>query len=166
MEALTQDFFKLWEDEIAAYQEVALVLEEQKNTLMKWNIKEFQDVTQKAAMKISHAHTITDKRNDLMESMFLLKNVEPDKTSLRNLDTIFEEEEIKEKARIFFKVFSNTLRKIDSLSNENKELIRTGLELVGDNLELIADIIDKDRVYSRVGIINQSRTSLLINKRV
>ena len=166
MEALTQDFFKLWEDEIAAYQEVALVLDEQKNTLMKWNIKEFQNVTQRAAMAISHAHTITDRRNDLMESIFLLKDIESGKTSLKNLDSIFDEEEIKEKSRIFFKVFSNTLRKIDSLSNENKELIRTGLELVGDNLELIADIIDRDRVYSRVGIVNQTRTSLLINKRV
>jgi ribosomal protein S24E len=166
MEALTQDFFKLWEDEIAAYQEVALVLDEQKNTLMKWNIKEFQSVTQKAAMTISHAHLITDRRNELMESLFLVKNIDSEKISLKNLDTIFDEEEIKEKTRIFFKVFSNTLRKIDSLSNENKELIRTGLELVGDNLELIADIIDRDRVYSRVGIINQSRTSLLINKRV
>lgn len=166
MKALIKDFFELWENEIAAYQEVALALDEQKNTLMKWNIKEFQNITQKAAMTISHAHTITDRRNDLMESMFFIKKIDSTKVSLKNLDTIFEEEEIKEKSRIFFKVFSNTLRKIDNLSNENKELIRTGLELVGDNLELIADIIDRDRVYSRVGIVNQSRTSLLINKRV
>jgi len=58
------------------------------------------------------------------------------------------------------------LKTIDKLSSENKELIRTGLELVGDNLEMIADIIDRDRVYSRVGMISQKRSSIILNKRI
>ncbi len=31
---------------------------------------------------------------------------------------------------------------------------------------MIADIIDRDRVYSRVGMISQKRSSILLNKRI
>ena len=44
MEALVKDFFRAWEEEIAAYQEVSLCLEDQKISLIEWNIKKFQNV--------------------------------------------------------------------------------------------------------------------------
>ncbi|MCD4650435.1 MAG: flagellar export chaperone FlgN [Candidatus Cloacimonetes bacterium] len=166
MDALTKDFFGAWENEVAAYQDVALVLSRQKYALMKWDIKAFQEVSQKAVISISKAHNATNERNDLMESLLLIKEEPLSKNSLKSIHTIFDDEMLQEKARIFFKVFANTLKTIDKLSAENKELIRTGLELVGDNLEMIADIIDKDRVYSRVGMINQKRSSIILNKQV
>ncbi len=166
MDALTNDFFEVWEDEIASYQEVALILSEQKYALMKWDIKQFQDVSQQAAIQISKAHKSTNSRHDLMESLIVLKGMSTEKISLNNLDELFEESSEIEKAKVFYKVFANTLKTIDKLSSENKELIRTGLELVGDNLEMIADIIDRDRVYSRVGMINQNRSSIILNKRI
>ena len=166
MDALTRDFFNTWEEEIAAYQEVALVLSEQKYALMKWDIRQFQEVSQRAALLIGKAHSATNNRNDLMEALLLTVGVDVEETSLKSIDRVFTEQEEQEKAQVFFKVFANTLKTIDKLSAENKELIRTGLEMVGDNLEMIADIIDRDRVYSRVGMINQKRSSILLNKRI
>ncbi len=166
MDTLKRDFFNAWEEEIAAYQEVALVLSEQKYALMKWDIRQFQEVSQRAALLIGRAHNTTNERNDLMETLALTVGVGIEETSLKNIDCVFSEPEEREKAQVFFKVFANTLKTIDKLSAENKELIRTGLEMVGDNLEMIADIIDRDRVYSRVGMINQKRSSILLNKRI
>jgi hypothetical protein len=166
MEKIKRDFFQAWEDEITAYQEVALVLTNQKIALMKWDIKKFQGESQEAAMLISSAHKATDVRHSTMESMLFLLDQQVEKNSLKTISNVFEDDEEKERARVFFKVFTNTIRNIDKLSAENKELIRTGLELVGENLEMIADIIDRDRVYSRVGMINQKRSALLLNKRV
>lgn len=166
MEELIKDFFNKWEEEIAAYHDVVDVLTLQKNSLSKWEIQEFQKITQKAALTISKAHKCTNERNYLMESYFVLKGLSVDKYSLKNIDEVFDEIELKEKSMIFFDLFSTTLKKIDRLSYENKTLIGTGLELVSDNLEIIADIIDRDRVYSRVGMINPKRSSLILNKRV
>lgn len=166
MSSLTKDFFAAWEDEIAAYQEVALILAEQKVSLVKWEIEKFQEISQKAVILISKAHKKTDHRQDLMESLFVLKNMNTNGNSLRTIQNAFSKSEVKEKCSVFFKVFSNTLRNIDKLSEENKKLIKTGLELVGDNLEMIADVIDRERVYSRVGMISQKRKSIILNKRI
>jgi hypothetical protein len=166
MNALTTDFFQAWEDEIAAYQEVSIILSEQKYSPMNWDIKLFQEISKQAALLIGRAHSTTNRRHDLMETMFLTLDLDPEENSLKDLSGCFTESEVKEKTEIFFRVFSNTLKTIDKLSSENKELIRTGLEMVGDNLETIADIIDRDRVYSRVGMITQNRKSILLNKRI
>jgi hypothetical protein len=166
METLKRDFFAAWEEEIAAYQEVALILGEQKTALTRWDIRQFQTVSQSAALLIARSHKATSARQDLMESLLLLMGVEADRHSLKTLEHVFPDPEDQDKARVYFKVFANTLKTIDRHSAENKELIRTGLELVGDNLEMIADIIDRDRVYSRVGMIQQKRSSILLNRRV
>lgn len=166
MDPIVKEFFDVWEDEIAAYQEVAVVLSEQKLTLIEWEIKKFQKVSQQSALLIAKAHHLTNQRHDLMESLIVMADQSTDKYSLRNIQELFTETEYVQKAQLLFRIFSTTLKKIDKLSNDNKELIRTGLELVGDNLEMIADIIDKDRVYSRVGMISQKRNSILLNKRV
>ncbi|MCD4829267.1 MAG: flagellar export chaperone FlgN [Candidatus Cloacimonetes bacterium] len=166
MDALRKDFFDAWEEEIAAYQEVSLVLSQQKHALMKWDITYFQETSQQAVILISQAHKATNTRNDLMETLLVMCDATTQSHSLKNISELFEEEEEQERAQVFFKVFANTLKTIDKLSSENKELIRTGLELVGDNLEMIADIIDHDRVYSRVGMIHQKRSSILLNKRI
>jgi len=166
MKALVKDFFRAWEDEIAAYQEVSLCLEDQKASLIEWNIKKFQKVSQQIALHISRAHKHTNVRHDLMESILVLKGNEVDQDSLKNIFEVIEEDELKEQALVYFKTFSNTLQKINKLSSENKELIKTGLTLVGDNLEMIADMIDKDRVYSRVGMIPAKHNSILLNKQV
>ncbi len=166
MEALIKDFFRSWENEIASYQEVLICLEDQKASLIEWNIKQFQKVSQQTAISISRAHRTTNLRNDLMETLFVIKNTDFSKNNLKTISGIFSEPELAEKADVMFLTFANTLKKIDKLSSENKDLIKTGLELVGDNLEMIADIIDKDRVYSRVGMIPQKRSSILLNTRV
>lgn len=166
MENLKVEFFEKWEDEIAAYQEVALILNKQKDSLMKWDIKAFQQDSREAAKLISYAHKKTNVRHDIMESLFIINDVYSENKSLKNIDEIFAEQEEKEKGKIFFKVFSNTLKQIDRLTAETKELIKTGLELVSENLEMISDVIDRDRVYSRVGMISQNRSSILVNKRI
>jgi hypothetical protein len=166
METLKRDFFAAWEEEIAAYQEVALVLSEQKTALTRWDIRQFQTVSQSAALLIARSHKATAARQDLMESMLLMMGADIEKNSLKTIDRLFTDPQDQEKAAVFFKVFANTLKTIDKYSAENKELIRTGLELVGDNLEMIADIIDRDRVYSRVGMIQQKRGSILLNRQV
>lgn len=166
MEALINDFFRSWENEIASYQEVLICLEDQKEALIEWNIKKFQKISQQTAISISRAHRSTNSRNDLMETLFIMKDADLSQNNLKTISNIFIEPEYKEKAEVLFLSFANTLRKIDKLSAENKDLIKTGLELVGDNLEMIADIIDKDRVYSRVGMIPQRRSSILLNTRV
>jgi len=166
MDTLMKDFFTAWEDEIAAYQEVSLILAEQKLALIKWDIATFQNISQKAVFLISGAHKATNRRQDLMESLFLINDMRIEENSLKTVHNIFLEPEMVEKVNVFFKVFSNTLKSIDKLSAENKDLIKTGLELVGDNLEMIADIIDRERVYSRVGMISQKRKSIILNKRV
>ncbi len=165
MEALRNEFFETWEKEIAAYQETALILSEQKYALMKWNLKDFQDISQEAALLISKAHKATNDRTDLMETLLIMKGKKLIENNLKTIHNCFKDE-FSDKAKVFFKVFANTLKTIDKLSSENKELIRTGLELVGDNLEMIADIIDRDRVYSRVGMISQKRSSIILNKRI
>jgi len=96
----------------------------------------------------------------------VMKEVDLSQNNLKTVSSVFDNTEDSEKAEIRFVCFANTLRKIDKLSAENKDLIKTGLELVGDNLEMISDIIDKDRVYSRVGMIPQRRNSILLNTRV
>ncbi len=165
METLVKDFFRSWEDEVSSYQEVAICLEDQKISLIEWNIKKFQKVSQQIAILISRAHKMTQIRQDLMESIFSVKNLDVERMTLKNISEALEGDD-KEKSAIYFKSFANTLKKIDKLSSENKELIKTGLELVGDNLEMIADMIDKDRVYSRVGMIPPKRSSILLNKQV
>ncbi|MEA1972372.1 MAG: flagellar export chaperone FlgN [Candidatus Cloacimonadota bacterium] len=166
MENLNDEFFEIWEDEIAAYQEVELILKKQKSSLMKWDIKEFQQASQEAVKLISYAHKKTNHRHDIMESIFILKDIFTKEKSLKNIDEILDEKEEKERGRIFFKVFSNTLKQIDRLTVETKELIKTGLELVSENLEMISDVIDRDRVYSRVGMINNNKSSILLNKQI
>jgi len=166
MNILVKDFFASWEDEIAAYEEVSLILAEQKIALVKWDIKTFQEINQRAIILISIAHKATNRRQDLMESLLIINGHSVAENSLKTIQRIFVEAELIEKVQVFFKVFSNTLKAIDKLSVENKELIRTGLELVGDNLEMIADIIDRERVYSRVGMISQKRKSIILNKRI
>jgi len=166
MDALIKDFFDAWEEEIAAYQEVSLALSQQKHALIKWDISHFQEASQRSAILISQAHKATNARNDLMETLLVMNDASTQTHSLKNIGELLEGDEERERAQVFFKVFANTLKTIDKLSSENKELIRTGLELVGDNLEMIADIIDRDRVYSRVGMIHQKRSSILLNKRI
>ncbi|HPY96676.1 MAG TPA: flagellar export chaperone FlgN [Candidatus Cloacimonadota bacterium] len=166
MEALLKDFFRAWEEEIAAYQEVSLCLEDQKISLIEWNIKKFQKISQQIALLISRAHKHTLVRQDLMENILALKDMTVDQNSLKNLFEVLEEDVHKEQAMLFFKTFSNTLQRINKISEANKELIKTGLTLVGDNLEMIADMIDKDRVYSRVGMIPAKHNSILLNKQV
>lgn len=166
MEALKNDFFAAWEEEIAAYQEVELALAEQKHALTRWDIRRFQTISQETVLRISKAHKTTSERQDLLEAIALIVDKDPETFNLRHVEQLFEDEEDVEKAGIFFKVFTNTLKSIDKLSAENKELIRTGLEMVGDNLEMIADIIDHDKLYSRMGMMRASRSPLLINKRI
>lgn len=165
METLVKDFFRAWEDEISSYQEVAICLEDQKISLIEWNIKKFQKVSQQIAILISRAHKMTQIRQDLMETIFAIRGMDVEVLTLKNVSEALENED-QEKSAVFFKSFSNILKRIDKLSAENKELIKTGLELVGDNLEMIADMIDKDRVYSRVGMIPPKRSSILLNKQV
>ncbi|MCL2064958.1 MAG: flagellar export chaperone FlgN [Candidatus Cloacimonetes bacterium] len=166
MENIIYDFFKSWENEIANYQEVLICLEDQKESLIEWNIKRFQKISQQTAISLNRAHKATNVRNDLMETLFILKDIDLAKNNLKTVHTIFPESEYSEKAGVLFVSFVNTLHSIDKLSNENKELIKTGLDLVGDNLELIADLVDRDRVYSRVGMIPQRRSAILLNTRV
>jgi hypothetical protein len=167
MENLINDFFKSWETEIASYQEVLICLQDQKEALVEWNIKRFQNISQQTAIHISRAHRTTYVRNDLMESLFLMMNIDVASNNLKTVARAFIEPEYSEKAEVMFRSFANTLRARDKLSAENKDLIRTGLELVGDNLEMIADIIDRDKVYSRVGgMIPQRRSSILLNTHV
>jgi hypothetical protein len=167
MDTLIHDFFKSWENEISCYQEVLLCLSDQKQSLIEWNIKRFQKISQQTAISISRAHRATNMRNDIMETLFVIHNQELSQNNLKTVSNIFEDESVyKEKAEILFSAFVTTLKKIDKLSADNKELIKTGLELVGDNLEMIADLIDKDRVYSRVGMIPQQRSSILLNTTV
>jgi len=166
MENLIKDFFKSWETEIASYQEVLICLDDQKEALVEWNIKRFQKISQQTAISISRAHKATNVRNDLMETLFILNDKDLTQNNLKTVHTVFEDEINSERAEIMFVSFINTLTMIDKLSSENKELIKTGLELVGDNLEMIADIVDKDRVYSRVGIIQQKRSAILLNTHV
>lgn len=165
MKKLKNDFFEAWESEISAYQEVYLTLREQKKVLMEWDIKKFESVTREVALKIGFSHKETQTRFDLMESIFVVNEITEEENSLKTIEKLFKNE-YHEKFKIFFKVFSNTLKNIDRLSAENKQLIKTGLQLVGDNLETIADIIDSDRVYSRVGMINRKNNSILLNRQV
>jgi hypothetical protein len=166
MDTLTIDFFKSWENEIACYQEVLLCLTDQKQSLIEWNIKRFQKISQQTAISISRAHNATSQRNDLMETLFVMNDRDLTQNNLKTVCLIFDESEYAEKAEVLFNSFVNTLQKIDKLSADNKELIKTGLELVGDNLEMIADLIDRDRVYSRVGMIPSQRSSILLNTTV
>jgi hypothetical protein len=165
MENLINDFFKSWENEIANYQEVQIGLIEQKQALIEWDIAKFQKISQNTALSISRAHRSTNMRNDLLETLFIMMNKDTATNNLNTLSKTFTEPEYAEKTEIMLESFINTLRKIDKLSEDNKDLIRTGLELVGENLEMIADLIDKDRVYSRVGLIPQKRSSILLNTR-
>ncbi|MCL2064665.1 MAG: flagellar export chaperone FlgN [Candidatus Cloacimonetes bacterium] len=166
MDNLINDFFKSWENEIVSYQEILICLEDQKESLIDWNIKRFQKISHQAAVSVNRAHKATNIRNDLMESLFVLKDKDLTQNNLKTVYTLFDEVENSEKANVLFTSFINTLRSIDKLSTENKELIKTGLELVGDNLEMIADLVDRDRVYSRVGMIPQRRSAILLNTRV
>ena len=166
MENLISDFFKSWENEIACYQDVLICLTDQKQSLIEWNIKRFQKISQQTAISISRAHRSTSQRNDLMETLFVMLDKDLAQNNLKTIPTVFNESTYSEKATIFYESFINTLHKIDILSSDNKDLIKTGLELVGDNLEMIADLIDKDRVYSRVGMIPQRRSSILLNTTV
>jgi hypothetical protein len=168
MESLITDFFKSWEKEIAAYQEVMICLRDQKEALIEWNIKKFQKISQQTAIYITRAHQLTNMRNDLMESIFVMKEISTTENSLQTISEIFsdEEEEYIEKSEILFQSFVTALRTIDKLSAENKDLIKAGLEIVGTNLELIADLSEKDRVYSRVGMIPQRKNSILLNTRI
>ena len=166
MENLISDFFRSWENEIASYQEVLICLTDQKQSLIEWNIKRFQKISQQTAISISRAHRSTSQRNDLMETLFVMMGKEITKNNLKTIPTVFEEPVYAEKAKVLYDSFVNTLHKIDVLSGDNKDLIKTGLELVGDNLEMIADLIDKDRVYSRVGMVPQKRSSILLNTMV
>ena len=164
MESLIKDFFKSWQTEIASYQEVLLCLQDQKEALIEWNIQKFQTISQKTALNINRAHRKTYLRNDLMESLFCMMNVDMTANNLKTLPRVFIEQEYSEKADVLFRSFTNTLRVIDKLSSENKELIKTGLNLVGDNLETLANIVDRDRVYSNVGsMVPQRRSPLLLN---
>ena len=164
MKTLINDFFKSWQNEIASYQEVLICLQDQKEALIEWNIEKFQSISTQTALYISRAHRSTYVRNDLMESLFVMMNIDLSANNLKTLSRIFIEPEYSEKAEVLYKSFANTLKVIDKLSNENKELIKTGLDLVGDNLEMLADIVDRDRVYTRVGgMIPQRRSSILLN---
>ena len=168
MENLIADFFKAWEKEITAYQEVLICLKDQKEALIEWNINRFQKVSQQTAIYVNRAHHFTNTRNDLMESIFIMKDIIITENSLKTISIIFEEEDevLAERAEILFQSFVNTLRSIDKLSAENKDLIQAGLDIVGTNLELIADLTERDRVYSRVGMIPQRKNSILLNKRI
>ena len=166
MENLISDFFKSWENEISSYQEVLICLTDQKQSLIEWNIKRFQKISQQTAISISRAHRSTSQRNDLMETLFVMLDKDLAHNNLKTLPTVFDESIYHEKAQVLYDSFIKTLQKIDVLSNDNKDLIKTGLELVGDNLEMISDLIDKDRVYSRVGMIPQKRSSILFNTTV
>ena len=166
MENICNDFFRSWENEIASYQEVLICLEDQKEALIDWNIKKFQKISQLTAISINRAHKATNVRGDLMETLFVLKDIDLTENNLKTVRNVFEETENVEKADILFISFINTLKGIDKLSIENKDLIKTGLDLVGENLEMIADIVDRDRVYSRVGMIPQRRSAILLNTRV
>jgi len=166
MEDLVRDFFKCWEQEITLYQEVLICLTDQKESLMQWNIKKFQKISQQTAISVSRAHRATNYRNDLMETLIITQNQELASYNLKNISTIFETPEYAHKAETLFNVFVNTMKKIEKLSADNKELIKTGLTLIGENLETIADLIDRDRIYSRVGMIPQQRNAILLNTKV
>ena len=166
MDNLINDFFKSWGNEITSYQEVLLCLMDQKDALIDWNIKRFQGVSQQTAVHISRAHRATYIRNDLMESVFLMMNLDISGNNLKTLAKAFIEPEYTEKVHVMYKAFAGTLNQIDKLSAENKALIKTGLDLVGGNLEMIADVIDRDKVYSRVGnMLPHRRSSILVNRR-
>ncbi|MCL1826620.1 MAG: flagellar export chaperone FlgN [Candidatus Cloacimonetes bacterium] len=164
MENLINDFFKSWQIEIAAYQEVLICLTDQKKALIEWDIQQFQKISGQTATNISRAHRRTYARNDLLESLYLMMNLDLGTNNLKTLSKVFIEQEYAEKAEILFRSFSNTLRAIDKLSAENKELIKTGLELVGENLEMLADFLDRDKIYSHIGkMATQKRSPLLLN---
>jgi len=166
MRELINDFFKSWTSEIESYQEVLVCLIDQKAALVEWNIKKFQNISQQTAIHLSRAHRSTYIRNDLMESLFLMMNITIGDNNLKTLGKAFIEVEYAEKAQVMYKSFGQLLKKIDQLSKDNKELIKTGLDLVGDNLGIISDLVDKDRVYSRVGnILPQRRSSIIFNQR-
>ena len=166
MENLITDFFTAWEKEIVAYQEVLLCLKDQKESLISWDIEKFQKISQQTAILTTRSHRATNHRNDLLETLFVLNDLDVSQNNLKTVSNIFEEEDLKDKAEVFFSSFVNTLRAIDQLSNDNKELIQTGLDLVGKNLEMISEIADNARVYSRVGMIPQKRNSIILNTQV
>jgi len=166
MEDLVKDFFKCWELEIAQYQDVLICLTDQKESLIQWNIKRFQKVSQQTALSVSRANRATNFRNDLMETLIITENKDIANFNLKNISTLFTIEEYAQKAEILFATFVTTMRKIERLSAENKDLINTGLNLIGDNLEMISELIDRDRIYSRVGMIPHGRSAILLNKQV
>jgi len=166
MEDLVKDFFKCWELEIAQYQDVLICLTDQKESLIQWNIKRFQKVSQQTALSVSRAHRATSFRNDLMETLIITANKDITSYNLKNISTLFTVEEYAQKAEILFQSFITTMKKIEKLSADNKDLINTGLNLIGDNLEMISDLIDRDRIYSRVGMIPQQRSAILLNTQV
>jgi len=166
MEDLIRDFFKSWEQEITLYQDVLICLTDQKESLIQWNIKKFQKISQQTAISVSRAHRATNLRNDLMETLIITQNQDLASYNLKNISTIFEIPEYAHKAETLFKVFVGTMKKIEVLSAENKEMIKTGLTLIGENLETISDLIDRDRIYSRVGMIPQQRNAILLNTKV
>jgi len=166
MEELVRDFFKSWEQEIVLYQEVLICLTDQKESLIQWNIKKFQKISQQTAISVSRAHRATSVRNDLMETLIITLGKDLASYNLKNISTIFEMPEYAQKAETLFNVFVSTMKKIEKLSADNKELIKTGLTLIGENLEMISDLIDRDRIYSRVGMIPQQRNAILLNTKV
>ena len=166
MENIVKEFFKSWENEIVSYQEILICLTDQKAALIEWNIRKFQKASQQTAIAISRAHRSTITRNDLMETLFVMNDLSLTENNLKTVAKVFTQSEDAERAEILCATFVNTVKKIDTLSTENKELIKTGLELVGENLEMIADMIDKDRIYSRVGIMPAKRSAILLNTKV
>ena len=163
MENLIYDFFVAWEKEIVAYQEVLLCLKDQKESLINWDIEKFQKISQQTAILTTRSHRATSHRNDLLETIFLLNDFDTTQNNLKTVSNVFEQDDLKDKAEVFYTSFINTLKSIDQLSNDNKDLIQTGLDLVGKNLELISDIVDNARVYSRVGMIPQKRNAIILN---
>ena len=76
MENLVNDFFTAWEKEIVAYQEVLLCLNDQKESLISWDIEKFQKISQQTAIMTTRAHRATNHRNDLLETLFVLHDLD------------------------------------------------------------------------------------------
>lgn len=159
-------FLEAWAKEISAYKQVLLGLLEQKQKLINWDMKEFEKSSKSLTGLINQSHKNTELRAKAMKQFILALGEELGKISLSNLNEYLEDEQSKERAIIYYQGFCDILKQIDLISDENKELIKTGLTLVGDNISILSELNKKNQFYSNSGLINQQKSAVLLSKRV
>lgn len=155
--------FTAWEEEIKSYETVVDLLLKQKEYLTSWDMDKFSGISLETERALNRAHQKTEIRQNLLNSF---AKQEEEKIDLQNLGDFLTDSTDKLKAEAYFVEFKNLLKLLDKISTINKELIKTGLSLVGDNIEIIKEATAKSHVYSKVGIVFNQNCSLLFNKRI